>query len=179
MNIWLECLSSLHKSQMRKAASIEGMRLVHIEILQYLSISNKYSNTAQAMSEYLGQTKGSISQSISFLEELNYIERKPCKKDGRAVKIYLTKEGKACLKRMFSNITQPPPNDDTSIEAVKEILFNWQAENDMKSFGQCKSCRFNESSNEGKFKCGLTGERLSKSDIEKICREHEFPLSTK
>ena len=68
IDIWLERLSSLYKSQMRQAASVEGFQLVNLEIMQYLSLCNGYSNTAQALSEYLGQTKGSISQSLKIME---------------------------------------------------------------------------------------------------------------
>ena len=85
-HIWLERLTSLYKNQMRQAANEEGVQLVHIEALQYLSICNQYSNTAQALSEYLGQTKGSISQSIKLMEKIGHIERKPCQKDKRAIK---------------------------------------------------------------------------------------------
>ncbi len=60
---------------MRKFATEEGLQLVHVEILQYLSVCNRYSDTTQTISEYLGQTKGSISQSLSNLEENGYIKR--------------------------------------------------------------------------------------------------------
>ena len=73
IEIWLERLSSLYISQMRQAASEQGVQLVNLEILQYLSICNDYSNTAQAISYYLGQTNGSIYQNLKMMEQSDLI----------------------------------------------------------------------------------------------------------
>lgn len=174
IDIWLERLSSLYKSQMRQAVSSEGIQLVHLEILRYLSISNKYSNTAQALSEYLGQTKGSISQSLKLLEKDGYVERLPCIDDKRVTRIHLTTLGKNSLKRMSRYLMPDLGEEPQTVEAIKSLLHTWQTNNNHKGFGQCQSCRYNRELGEGKFKCGLTGEPLSMTDIRKICREHEF-----
>ncbi|PJB71362.1 MAG: MarR family transcriptional regulator [Alphaproteobacteria bacterium CG_4_9_14_3_um_filter_47_13] len=173
-NIWLERLSSLYKSQMRKAAGIEGVQLVHFEILRYLSLCNKYSNTAQAVSEYLGQTKSSISQSLQFLENNDLIERKTDPVDKRFARLFLTKNGKTCLERMNKNLAPEIPDHQGTTEIIKMILGLWQKQNDHRSFGQCHSCLYNRRLENGKFQCGLTNETLTKSDTTKLCREHEF-----
>ncbi|MCG8347834.1 MAG: MarR family winged helix-turn-helix transcriptional regulator [Chloroflexales bacterium] len=172
--IWLERLASLHKSQMRKAASAAGLQLVHLEILHYLSVCNRLSNTAQALSDYLGQTKGSISQSLKLVEKAGHIERKPCKDDGRVTRLYLTSEGKTCLKRISKDILPELPRDDLIIETLKSLLYHWQTNSHLKGFGQCKSCRHNQAFDNGAFHCGLLDEPLSKTDTQKICQEHEF-----
>ena len=174
LEIWLERLSSLYKSQMRHAANSEGVQTVHLEILQYLSISNHYSNTAQALSEYLGQTKGSISQSLKILEAEGYIERKSCKEDKRVTRLFLTKTGKSSFKKMSAYLMPNLDEAADDIELIKSLLQKWQIRNDHKGFGQCQSCRFNRQLDNGKFQCGLTKAPLSKADIKKICREHEF-----
>ncbi len=174
LNIWLERLSSLQRKHMRNAANIEGIQLVHLEILRFLSISNKYSNTAQALCDYLGQTKGSISQSLKLIEDVGHIVRKPCEKDGRVIRLYLSAEGTKCLKRLEEALLPELPENEKRVSVLKDLLSEWQVRNDLKGFGQCKSCRFNEQLGQSKFKCGLTGEALSKTDIEKICQEHVF-----
>ncbi|MEH6443297.1 MAG: MarR family winged helix-turn-helix transcriptional regulator [Oceanospirillaceae bacterium] len=158
---------------MRSAANSENIQVVHLEILQFLSISNRYSNTAQAMTEYLGQTKGSISQSLKVLEKEDFIERKPCSKDKRVTRLYLTNKGNDCLQRM---LTYLPSTDETAegIEFTKSLLLKWQAQNSNKGFGQCRSCRFNNKQSSGTFQCGLTEETLTETDINLICREHQF-----
>lgn len=173
-HIWLERLSSLHRNLMRKAANTEGMQLVHIEILQYLSICNRYSNTAQALSEYLGQTKGSISQSLKFLEKKNLVERKPCTEDKRIVRLYMTPESKQVMKRIEKILTPDIHDDEKTLAAFKAILSTWQKQKNAQGFGQCRSCRFNKDKGNGRFQCGLTEEPLKKSETLQICREHEF-----
>ena len=49
---WIERLSAVHRNLMRQFANEEGLQLVHVEIMQYLSVSNRYSDTTQAISEY-------------------------------------------------------------------------------------------------------------------------------
>ncbi len=172
--IWLERLSALHKSQIRKSAAIEGVQLVHLEILQYLSICNKYSNTAQGISEYLGQTKSSISQSLKFIEKVGHIKREPNSNDKRSYQIFLTKDGKECIKRMNESSTPDLSEVGDIVGNIKTILYKWQEQNDLKGFGQCKSCYFNKILEKGGFQCGLTQEPLSETDIQQICREYKF-----
>jgi DNA-binding MarR family transcriptional regulator len=178
IDIWLERLSSLYKSQMRHAATLEGVQVVHLEILRYLSISNKYSNTAQALTEYLGQTKGSISQSLKVLEKDGFIERKPSQKDKRVTHLYLTDKGQTSLNRMTQHVMPNLEERSEEIDAIRFLLQTWQVNNNHKGFGQCQTCCFNRTLNNGEFECGLTNEPLSQSDIRKICREHAFAGSS-
>ncbi len=171
--IWLERLSTLHHSQIRKVVNAEKLQVVHFEILYYLSICNRYSNTAQAISEYFGQTKGSISQSLKFLEEQGYVARSVDLDDKRYVRLSLTVSGAECLARMAQDNVVMPSSPETA-EILKKLLLFWQKSHGMKIFGLCTSCKYNQKKANGAFVCGLTGEALSKSDSEKICREHEF-----
>ncbi len=175
IKIWLERLTSLYKSQVRQAANSEGIQPVHVEILQYLSICNRYSNTAQALSEYLGQTKGSISQSLKLLEKDGYVERRQCADDKRVTRLDMTAKAKSTVKRMATSLMPNFGEAKEASDAVKSLLMDWQLKKDHHGFGQCQSCRFNQSMSNGKFKCGLTGEPLTKVEIKQICREHEFP----
>ena len=184
IDIWLERLSSLHKSQMRRAANNEGIQFVHAEILQYLSISNRYSNTAQALSEYLGQTKGSISQSLKFLEKGGYVKRQTCKDDKRCTRLFLTAKAKRAVNRISSYLA--PSMSETGIDeagmgetraasdAVKSLLSSWQHKSGNQGFGLCESCRFHRTLDNSKFECGLTNEPLAAAEVKLICREHEF-----
>lgn len=172
--IWLERMSSLHHSLMRRAAGAEGVQLVHFEILRYLSLCNRYSNTAQALSEYLGQTKGSISQSLKFLEDQGYIERRHDSRDKRYMRLFLTAEGQACLERMAGGLIPDIPENPALTANLRQVLDGWQKSRGLKGFGQCQSCRYNLRPEGGGFFCALLRESLSAEDVTKICREHEF-----
>ena len=45
---------------------------VHLATLRYLCNCNRFSNTASAITEYLGQTKGTISQTLKVLEKSRF-----------------------------------------------------------------------------------------------------------
>ena len=167
----LERLTALHRNLIRRFAAEEGLQLVHVEILQYLSICNRYSNTTKAMSEYLGQTKGSISQSLGHLEKSNFIKRSQDKVDKRIYHISLSPKGMAVTERLTKGIDL-----DGSCKVgpeLKELLSSIQMKNGLKGFNTCLSCKYNKSLNRNMFVCGLTNERLSAVEVKKICREHE------
>jgi DNA-binding MarR family transcriptional regulator len=178
LNIWLERLASLHKSQMRKAAAEEKVQLVHLEILHYLSICNKYSNTAQALSEYLGQTKGSISQSLKFIEQAEHIERRPCIEDRRVIRLLVTPKGRACYQRMEKKLMPHLSANKQALDSLQSCLAAWQSQNGLKGFGQCKSCQHNKIFKQGNILCNLTQEALTISDTQKICREFIFNVNS-
>ena len=167
----IERLSALHRNLMRKFATEAGLQFVHIEILHYLSLCNHYSDTTQAISEYLGQTKGSISQSLAYLEQHNYVKRFQDKKDKRVFHLSLTAKGYLVSERLSGSINlQNSIKEDSSLFAV---LVAFQKKNGMKSFGICATCKFNQNPGAGTFICGLTQEKLKLEDTQKICREHE------
>ncbi|VUD64487.1 Transcriptional regulator SlyA [Thalassocella blandensis] len=176
INIWLERLTSLYNSQVRHAANTEGIRPVHAEILQYLSICNRYSNTAQALSEYLGQTKGSISQSVQLLEKDGLIERRQCSEDKRVTRLFLTPKAQAIAERIGKVLMPNLGEAKEANNALKSLLMDWQLTNQHKGFGQCQTCRYNSLLSDGTFQCGLTGESLSSDEVKLLCREHEFQV---
>lgn len=168
---WLERAFALHRNLMRQFANEEGLQLVHVEILQYLSVCNRYSDTTQAISEYLGQTKGSISQSLGNLEENGFIRKIQDKVDKRVFHLSLTTKGSSVIKRMSKFIDLD--SSDTIVPELKLLLSSIQKKHGFRGFGICKSCKFNQNVGQSNFVCGLTKEKLSLDDIHKICKEHE------
>lgn len=73
---YIERISSLMRITFRQELAREGFQLVHLETLSYLSSCNKYSNSPQHVAEYLGLTKGTVSQSISLLESVGLVKKK-------------------------------------------------------------------------------------------------------
>lgn len=171
VGLLLERLSALQRNLMRRFAAEEGLQFVHVEILEYLSICNRYSDTTQAISEYLGQTKGSISQSLGYLEEGHFIKRTQDKTDKRVFHISLAVKGQAVAERLFKSIDLD--GAETFEPSLKSLLASIQKKNGSKGFGQCASCKHNQSNGKNSFICGLTKEKLSIDDAKKICREFE------
>jgi MarR family transcriptional regulator, negative regulator of the multidrug operon emrRAB len=173
-HIWLERLSSLRLSLLRQAATKVGLQAIHVEILEYLGKSNKYSNTGLALSEFLGVTKGSVSQSLKLLEEKGLVYRVPCSIDKRYSRLSLSNKGIDILTKVQKEIPDLPNMGDKVDQSFRAILLSWQTQNKLKTFGLCITCKYNEQLDNGKYLCGLTQEALTRPDTQKICREHEF-----
>lgn len=177
----LERLCSLLRSESRAFGAALGLQPVQLEVLHYLALCNRYSDTPQAVADYLGSTKGTVSQTLNVLERKGLVSKKQDARDKRVQHLSVTATGRGVLKKIL-----PAPylrhgcallseeRVNALGEGLTELLRMLQQSNGLKSFGQCRSCRFNRERDDGFF-CALTQEPLSKQDAELICREHEFP----
>ncbi len=71
----LERLASLLRSESRTMLLEHGLQPVQFEALQYIANCNRYSDTPMAVTEFLGQTKGTVSQTLKVLEKKGLIEK--------------------------------------------------------------------------------------------------------
>jgi len=175
----VERLSELIRVDSRQAGAEHGLQPVQIEALHYLSICNRYSDTPMAVAEYLGQTKGTVSQTLKVLENKGLLTKKTDENDKRISHLKLSAKGKRLLNNtipttMFVKACAVLPEKKKSeIEASLKLLLNVIVQaNKMKTFGVCNSCRHNMNK-EGAYYCNLIQEPLSDSDIQLICKEHE------
>lgn len=175
----IECMTALIRSEERKKCTELGLQPVHFQVLNYLARCNQYSNTPAAVANYLGMTRGTVSQSLIILEKKGYIGKTTDIKDKRVVHLQLLADGIAILQqarpselyRDATSILQSGallPNDTSLFQQALTAL---QKANHSQSFGVCKTCR-NFSEKDGGFFCQLTQEKLSVADSEKICQEH-------
>lgn len=177
---YLERISNLIRTETRKAGLAEKLQPVQLEALYYLSHCNRYSNTPAGVTEYLGLTKGTVSQTLGVLETAGFIEKRPDFKDRRVVHLQITDAGQQVISDLF-----PPRALTKTLETMSEsaqnalevqlgaLLRALQTGNQYKTFGVCQSCRFHRIEEDDSRRCGLTGETLQLSDGEKICREHQ------
>lgn len=177
----LERLCNLLRVEAREAGAAEGLLPIQLEALHYLAHCNRYSDTLQGVSEFLGQTKGSVSKTLGVLETRGLIARHVDTEDRRVVHLKTTRAAgpvlaKAIPARFLVQAMEAaePHRIDELEQVLRGLLLAAQRARAGKSFGTCKTCRFNQSEGGG-FRCGLTGESLSSLDIELICREHAYP----
>lgn len=173
----LERLSSLLRSESRSLLIADGLQPVQFDALHYLSICNRYSDTPMSVTEYLGQTKGTVSQTLKVLEKKGLIVKTTDSNDKRVSHMSVTKEGKELVSRVLPSPLlqaaigeQEVVNINSSLSALLRAV---QHANNFKSFGQCDSCCHNIKSDKGDYFCGLTKEALTRIDIKLICREHD------
>ena len=71
----IERMSALIRSEERKTGSELGLQSVHLQVLDYLSRCNRYSDTPAALTNYLGMTRGTVSQTVLLLEKKGLIKK--------------------------------------------------------------------------------------------------------
>lgn len=175
----VERLGTLIRTSERQAGAELGLQPVHVHSLFYFSRCNKYSDTPAALTDYLGLTKGTVSQSIRVLTAKGYLQSHPDDDDGRKVHCSLTKQGAEALRSAV-----PPPIlrelDDKTVQELTDkmmdVLRTVQRSQEQKTFGICFSCaHFRRKGLKSTHQCGLTLEPLFEDEIQQICREHEPP----
>ncbi len=177
----LERINALLSSEERKRYVMLGIQPVHVQVLEYLSLCNHYSDTPAALTEYLGLTKGTVSQTLQVLERKGYLQKTQDQDDGRIVHLSLLEAGRKILEQVqpldvFTQAEQKLLQKEFKSlrHALGVTLQVLQQANNSKSFGLCSTCRhFSEI--EQHMHCGLTQEPLSQDAVHKICRLHQFP----
>ena len=176
---YIERIANLLRNEVRRTGADYGLQPVQIEALHYLSVCNRYSNTPMGVTEYLGQTKGTISQSLSVLERKGFLLKKPDANDKRVTRLQVSPSGRKLLQRaipaaqLINACSQLTDDSQAEISAaLLQLLRALQRANAMQSFGVCHTCRYHEVVGNG-YRCGLTREPLQAAETQLICREHE------
>jgi len=155
----------------------DGLNPAQWEALRFLNRANRYTRKPSALADYLGTTKGTISQTVKALEEKGLIERSVEEKDRRIVRLDLTQNGRQMLEKdpleaLAAATIGAPGEVSTATKILSEYVLTLQGRCGMKPFGVCKQCGHfsGEVCDDGSEpRCGLTGEPLSETEIKKIC----------
>ncbi len=177
----IERLGNLVRADVRAVCHAYGVRPVQLEALNYLTHCNRYSDTPQAVTEYLGLTKGTVSQTLKVLEEKKLLRKQSDANDKRLVHLKPTAKGLRLVETAVPSASLVLGTDQLSaserqvtVEALRVLLRSVQKANSFRTFAPCHTCRFNQG-REGRYLCGLTGEPLTAQDVMRICREHQYP----
>jgi DNA-binding MarR family transcriptional regulator len=178
----VERLSLLTRADLRQAGAAQGLQPVHLQVLFYLNQANRFSNTPQALTEYLGLTKGTVSQTILVLARRKLVSRHTDPRDGRVVRLILSEGGVTLLKTLSAGSawrdivkTASPARVASALLVLRQILAQVQTQSGKRSFGVCATCRHNQRVGPRSYFCGLMQEKLSSPEARRICREHAPP----
>lgn len=160
----------------------DGLNPAQREALRYLARANRFSNTAQALTRYLGATKGTISQTLMALERKGLIAK--AARDGRVVRLTLTEKGREALlhdpwTELAAGAEELGGKTRRRMQrGLEELLAQQLKRAGLASYGVCASCRyFREKGRDGDVRgphlCMLFEEALSAEDAGRICMEHE------
>lgn len=171
-------LSNLLRAESRRLGAEHGLQPVHVQALLFLAQANRFSNTPQALAEYLGITKGTLSQSLMLLDRRGLVERYQDEIDRRVVRLRLSPSGEAFLDESSpTGLWQMATRDISahrvrySVTVLRAILYEIQSQNGGPPFGVCNTCIYCQRKSQRIHHCSWYGERLSGPETRKICRE--------
>jgi DNA-binding MarR family transcriptional regulator len=162
----------------RQHPLLAELQPIQVSALIYLSRCNRYSNTPLAVTDYLGLTKGTVSQSLKALEAKGLIEKVQDPHDRRSVHLQLTAPARELLAAvappqfLVAALAQMGERAQALEELFGALLRQIQRSEDVPGFGLCRTCRFHQQRDGAPF-CGLTQEPLLPAEVELICREHQ------
>jgi MarR family transcriptional regulator, negative regulator of the multidrug operon emrRAB len=171
--ILLDRLAAQLQLAIRDDAARHGLLPVQLQVLMFLGNANDYSDFALSVSEYLGLTRGTVSQTLSVLERDGYLTRRTDEHHGRRVHLDLTTSGKSVVAdswatRLSKQLTNSPT--EQLDQTVALLLAALHGLNETEVFGVCRGCAHFTPTRTG-TQCGLTGDPLAKQQTTKICRE--------
>jgi len=159
---------------------VEGLNPAQWEALRYVARANRNSRSPSKLADFMGSTKGTVSQTLKALEAKGLIER--CRKPGnrRAVQITVTLAGRTLLaKDPLSQIHEalaPCSSADRVrvAESIEQLLGAIQKHGKIPEFGPCLDCTFYKpeackETNSIGCRCGVSGELFSSLELDKIC----------
>ena len=177
-----ERLGTLTRARLRQAGLAHGLQTIHLQVLMYLGQANRLSNTPQATTEYLGLTKGTVSQSILVLARKRLITRQTDERDGRVVRLVLTERAQILLKEISPlNVwrealqSASPARVSSAMQVLRQVLASLQTQSAQRTFGVCATCRHNQRLGPRSYFCALIQEKLSSPEVRLICRVHAPP----
>lgn len=156
-----------------------GLNPAQAEALRYLASANRFSQTPAALADFLGSTRGTVSQTLLALEAKGLIERLANDRDGRSISLTLTKAGAEFLKsdplRRLASSMDAGGADARLADQLEATLRAAISQRGGRAFGACHTCRHfrcDQRQGSAPHHCALLDEPLSSADAAAICMEH-------
>ncbi len=145
-----------------------------IAALDYLARANRFSRAPSQVAEYLGTTRGTMSQTLKSLVRKGYLTERGSETDRRSISYDLTPSGIALagrqgtLARAVADLTA---GDQASLSAsLSAILAARLSANRGRAFGICNTCAHHRVIGEDAF-CALLSLPLAPEETTQICHE--------
>jgi len=161
----------------RSAGHAEGLVPAQWEALRYLSRANRFSNAPIVVAQYLGATKGTISQTIRALVKHGLVASGARSGDARSVSLLLTEQGRALLakdplRQLEADMENLGDKTKRRLGKALDVLVTAEAgRQEQPRFGTCPGCRFFMPGEQSA--CASFGARLDQKDIETLCYRYK------
>lgn len=142
--------------------------------LAYLAQANRFSRAPSQVAEYLGATRGTISQTLLALERKGLVAAAR-QTDRRSLSYAVTATGAAALARqeaLDSALAALPQDRRAALaETLRTLLASVLAARGGRGFGLCHSCA-HHGARDGSGWCNLLQVPLASLETQQICAEH-------
>ncbi len=143
-------------------------------VLGYLGRANRFSRSPSHVAEYLGTTRGTVSQSFKSLLQKGYVTEYRSAQDKRTISFELTSRGADIARQtggLENSISELETDQIHGLQAsLSAILKGLLRQNGGRAFGVCSSCIHFKTADVGGF-CTLLSEPLSTEETSLICHE--------
>lgn len=167
----------------RSGEAAGGLNPAQWEALRFVARANRFSRTPAALAEYLGSTRGTVSQTLIALEQKGHVTREQSARDRRSVTLGLTPIGERALNNdpilaLAAEFAAGDPRKlNELVDTLRSVLQTIIARNGGRAFGACQKCRhFRKAAGPNRRQphyCSLLDEALSDADSRAICIEQE------
>lgn len=151
------------------------MNPAQIAALEYLARANRFSRAPSHVADYLGTTRGTMSQTLKALMRKGYVSESRSKTDKRSIAYNLTDEGRSIAAHrgaLLDAIDTLSDADQASLNESLSALLKLQLdENGGRPFGICRTCAHHRITREGAY-CALLSLSLNADEPDEICHEH-------
>ncbi len=152
----------------------DDLNPAQISALEYLSCANRFSRAPSHVAEYLGTTRGTMSQTLKALMRKGYVSEARSEADKRSIRYDLTETGFAVAGRtaaLTEAIAALPADRQTDLaETLSTVLKSRLAARGGRAFGMCRSCAYHRTTGDGAF-CALLSLPLAPEEGDQICHE--------
>lgn len=158
-----------------------GLNPAQWQAMRYLGRANRFSRSPAAVADYLGSTRGTVSQTLISLEQKGYVSRQASPRDKRSLMLELTGRGRRLLQQdpllvLAGDIAAATGRDAADLAGrLRGVLGAALVRNGGRAFGVCRTCRHFRASGDPRqpHRCSLLDEPLSDADSGQICVEQE------
>jgi DNA-binding MarR family transcriptional regulator len=152
----------------------DDLNPAQVSALVYLSRANRFSRSPSHVAEYLGTTRGTMSQTLKALERKGYVSEARSETDKRSISYNLTPDGAQVATRsgaLEDVIKALPMQDKAMLEGtLSSALLSLVTKLGGRPFGICNTCRHHRQK-DGDPYCGLLELVLAPEETTQICNE--------
>lgn len=156
----------------------EALNPAQIAALEYLARANRFSRAPSHVADYLGTTRGTMSQTLKALVRKGYIKERRSETDKRSISCDLTEEGRIIAARrsaLLDAIDGLPDAAQATLDDSLSALLKLQLhENGGRPFGICSTCAHHRVTQDGAY-CALLSLPLLPGEPDQICHEQVMP----